>query len=246
MRWLASLRWAGQAIRGVIYPPLCLECDADLDDFEARFCTDCLRELFEDKPACSRCAARVGPFVDTTNGCLVCQRESLRFDAAIRLGSYEGKLRGLCLSFKSIHNELLGPALTRLFLKHHMAELKAVDANMVIAVPLHFWRRLQRGFNQAESVAACLARELNLPHRSYLLNRARQTKPQSQLKREERHENVVGAFRVSRRAKLKGATVLLVDDILTTGATCSEAAKALKEAGAARVVVAVLARSQEI
>jgi ComF family protein len=114
-----------------------------------------------------------------------------------------------------------------------------------VSVPLHFMRRLQRGFNQAESLAGCLARQLNLPHRSRILRRVRRTRPQSELRRDDRRENVRGAFWARATADLRGSTVLLVDDILTTGATCSEAARALKAAGAARVVVAVIARSQE-
>jgi ComF family protein len=233
-------------LRDIIYPPLCLVCDADLETTCESFCPTCLSEMVRvDEPACQRCATRVGPFVDTSHGCLVCRRQDHRFDAAVRLGIYEGKLREMCLSFKSVHNALLGPALTRLFMRFQGEFLRSVRADMVIAVPLHFVRYFQRGFNQAESLAHCLAAELQVPHRSRILKRVRKTRPQSELKRDERRENVHNAFRAKAAATLKGATVLLVDDILTTGATCSDAARALKAAGAARVVVAVVARSQE-
>jgi ComF family protein len=231
---------------GVIYPPLCLVCDADIEQPDERFCASCQAEMIRtEEPACQRCASRVGPFVDTTNGCPACRRQHHRFDATVRLGTYEGKLRETCLSFKSVHNELLGPALARLFLQYQREFLRSVRADMVVAVPLHFARHFQRGFNQAESLARCLATELQLPHRSRILKRVRRTRPQSELKRDERRDNVHGAFRARPAADLKGATVLLVDDILTTGATCSDAARALKAAGAARVIVAVVARSQE-
>jgi len=234
-----------RALKGIVYPPLCLVCDVDLDGPGENFCPTCLNEMVVDQPACPRCATRVGPYTDTATGCPACQRAELRFDAAIRLGVYEGKLRDLCLSFKSVYNELLGPALARLLTQCQGDALWAVQADMVVAVPLHFVRRFSRGFNQAESLARCLGRELKVPHRSRILKRVRRTRPQSELKRDERRENVHGAFRASPTGDLKGATVLLVDDILTTGATCSEAARALKAAGAARVVVAVIARSQE-
>jgi ComF family protein len=235
-----------RTLKQVIYPPLCLVCDEDLDDPKASFCAMCLGEMLPlDIPACPRCAARVGPFTDTSDGCPECRGPHHRFDAAIRLGVYEGKLRDSCLRFKSIHNELLGPALARLFMNCQGDGLRRVAADMVVAVPLHFIRRFQRGFNQAESLARHLARELKVPHRSRILRRVRKTRAQSELKRDARRENVHGAFRASRAVDLRGATVLLVDDILTTGATCSEAARALKAAGAARVVVAVIARSQE-
>lgn len=242
--WARLLAQPLQALRGVIYPPLCLVCDADLDHTDERFCTACLAEMIRvDEPACPQCASRVGPYVNTSKGCLACRRQHHRFDAAVRLGTYEGKLRETCLSFKSVHNELLGPALTRLFLRYQGDFIRSVRADIVVAVPLHFVRHFHRGFNQAESLARCLAAELQLPHRSRILKRVRRTRPQSELKRDERRDNVHGAFRARLAADLKGATVLLVDDILTTGATCSDAARALKAAGAARVVVAVVARS---
>ena len=235
-----------QSMRGVVYPPFCLVCDVDLEDPDESFCAGCLAEMMRvGESACQRCALRVGSFVATSHGCLACRRQNHRFDAAIRLGIYEGKLRETCLSFKSVHNELLGPALTRLFLRYQGEFLRSVHPDMVVAVPLHFVRHFRRGFNQAESLARCLAAELQLPHRSRILKRVRRTRPQSELKRDERRENVHGAFRARPAADLKEATVLLVDDILTTGATCSDAARALKAAGAARVVVAVVARSQE-
>jgi ComF family protein len=235
-----------RALRDIIYPSLCLVCDTDLENADERFCAACLAEMIRvNEPACQRCASRVGPFVDTSDGCLACRRQDHRFDAAVRLGSYEGKLRETCLSFKSVYNALLGPALTRLLMRYQGQFIRSVRADMVVGVPLHFIRYFQRGFNQAESLARCLAAELQVPHRSRILKRVRKTRPQSELKRDERRENVQNAFRAKASPRLKGATVLLVDDILTTGATCSDAARALKAAGAARVVVAVVARSQE-
>jgi len=244
--WWRQFAQPLHALRGIIYPPLCLVCDVDLEHPDERFCATCLAEMIRvGEPACQRCASRVGPHVDTSHGCLACRRQNHRFDAAVRLGTYEGKLRETCLSFKSVHNELLGPALTRLFIKFQGEFLQSVRADMVVAVPLHFVRFFQRGFNQAESLARGLAAQLQVPHGSRILKRVRKTRPQSELKRDERRDNVHDAFRAKASPHLKGATVLLVDDILTTGATCSDAARALKAAGAERVVVAVVARSQE-
>jgi len=239
------LVWPLSALKHVVYPPLCLVCDVDLDCPNEHFCPACIEELIAFGPACPHCAASVGPFADTSDGCLDCRGQRHRFDGAIRLGIYSGKLRDLCLSFKSVRNELIGPALGNIFDRFRGEELRRVVPDVVVAVPLHFMRRFVRGFNQAESLARYLAHVLKVPHRSRILKRFRRTLPQSQLKRDERHENVSGAFRARTAADLKGATVLLVDDILTTGATCSEAARALKDAGAKRVVVAVIGRSQE-
>ena len=103
------------ALRQIIYPPLCLVCDADLEDSGAAFCSGCLGEMIDgDVPTCMRCAATVGPYTNTSDGCLQCRRLAHRFDAAVRLGVYAGKLREQCLAFKSSSNELLGRAIGRL------------------------------------------------------------------------------------------------------------------------------------
>jgi ComF family protein len=233
------------AVRRLVYPPFCLACDRDMEE-DSTFCSRCLSEILAvHETICPRCALRIGPYSDTSHGCPACRRAQHRFDAVIRLGDYDGKLRDACLSFKSVRNESLGGVFARLLVDQRGCLLRGAGAHMVIAVPLHFSRRFARGFNQAESLARHLARALQLPHHSRILKRVRSTRPQSELKPHERRENVASAFRAKQRPALKGATVLLVDDILTTGATCSEAARALKAAGAARVTVVVIARAQE-
>jgi predicted amidophosphoribosyltransferase len=109
-----------------------------------------------------------------------------------------------------------------------------------------FWlRRLHRQVNSAQTIARTLAASLHVPAVGGLLVRVRNTFPQKDLSPEERARNVRGAFQVPRRRcrRAQGSRVLLVDDILTTGATCSEAAWVLKQAGAVAVAAAVLARA---
>ncbi len=118
-----------------------------------------------------------------------------------------------------------------------------LEADFLLPIPMHWTRWLARGVNSPELVASCLSRVLRVPVRRRILARRRRTAPQRDLSPAARFRNLAGAFRVRRRAKLRGARVLLVDDILTTGATCSEAAKMLKQAGAAMVAVAVVARA---
>jgi predicted amidophosphoribosyltransferase len=109
-------------------------------------------------------------------------------------------------------------------------------------VPLH-WRRLwQRGYNQSLAIARGLAGRLRLPCRPSWLRRIRNTPSQTSQTATNRRDNMRGAFAVPRGTRLGGNTILLVDDVMTTGATVREAAAPLKRAGAARVVVAVLAR----
>jgi ComF family protein len=114
----------------------------------------------------------------------------------------------------------------------------------VIPVPLHWRRRWQRGYNQAEALARALAGACGFPCRSHWLARVRHTPAQHLLSPSARRANVQGAFHARKRPELAGATVLLVDDVLTTGTTCSEAARALRDAGVRKVIVAVVARAE--
>jgi ComF family protein len=125
---------------------------------------------------------------------------------------------------------------------HRRSTLDGFGAELIVPVPLHWWRRLRRGFNQGEAIARGMARRLCLPLFPSCLRRCRSTQKQRGSPTA-RADNVRGAFRAS-GAVLQGRTVLLVDDVMTTGATLRESARVLREAGAARVVVAVLGRSE--
>lgn len=121
--------------------------------------------------------------------------------------------------------------------------LSALKGDVVAPVPMHWRRRMEHGANSAAVLAEVLARRLDAPFAENLLKRRRHTTPQFELTPPQRWDNVRQAFCVRSQYRLAGAHVLLVDDILTTGATCSEAARALRGAGAAQVTVIVLARA---
>jgi ComF family protein len=139
--------------------------------------------------------------------------------------------------------EPLSAAMGDLLVAKRRGMLAAVEADVVVHIPMYWGRRLVRGTNSPEILARRLARRLGIPWESRLLVRRRNTLVQPDLPPRERFRNIQGAFRVDKGYDLGGARVLLVDDVLTTGATCSEAAKWLKQAGAAHVAVAVLARA---
>jgi ComF family protein len=111
----------------------------------------------------------------------------------------------------------------------------------VVPMPLHWRRRWQRGFNQSELLAREIARKWGVPV-SALVRRKRATAPQAGLTSAQRRKNVEGAFQVGKGTRLKGMRLLLIDDVLTTGATASACARALKRAGAAQVTFLALAR----
>ena len=141
------------------------------------------------------------------------------------------------------HNGL-SVAMGRLLAQRRRDRLLELQSDIVIPVPMFWARRFHRGTNNTEVLANCLAKSLDIPARRRILVRHRHTQPQADLPPSRRFQNVRGAFRVRRPDVVEGARVLLVDDVLTTGATCSEAAKVLKQAGAASVAVAVVARAQ--
>lgn len=239
-----AIRRGGRALVELLYPPVCLLCESQELPGGERLCEVCQGELSASQGfTCRRCGAAVGPFTDVAEGCPSCRNQTLRFDAVVRLGRYEGKLREACLTIKHVEAEPLARALAGVLAHQRRAELEAEHLDLIVPVPLYWWRRVRRGFNQAEALAGVLAKRLEVPVRPRLVRRTRNTQPQADLSRAERLANVRGAFRASGRRRLDGARVAIIDDILTTGATCSEVARALKRAGASRVIAVVLAKS---
>lgn len=233
-------RWLGLAV-DLVYPPSCASCSDELvPGSPLALCATCRAALVDARPACPRCGASLPPGPDPT--CPMCDGRRLRFHAVARLGTYEGALRSAVLRTKRASGRGLAMALGDLLAER--AGLEQFDADVVVPVPMHWMRRAWRGANSAEVIARRLAGRLGLPMRSGLLARRRRTAPQASLPPSRRRANVRGAFRARPHADLPGARVLLVDDIMTSGATANEAARMLAGAGAEFVAVAVLARAE--
>jgi ComF family protein len=244
-----SPRGLSQFVHGVaqlVLPKSCLICkedEAESARLRHGLCSNCVRGVSpENDLACPRCAMTVGPHADVTKGCSECRGESLGFDGAIRLGPYEGRLREAVLQMKKSGGEGLAEMMGRMFVERFAGRLKAVGVEVVVPVPLHWRRRWSRGYNQAAAVARELALGLSAKFAPYMLRRVRHTPQQIQPSAAARKENIRGAFEIHRRASFGTGTVLLVDDVLTTGSTAGEAARTLRASGARNVVVAVLAR----
>lgn len=238
-----------QIARGVLdlsFPWVCANCGDGSDD--GLLCDSCKQVLLKTAAtaACRRCAATVGPFALREQGCDLCHKKRFAFDRVIRLGRYDSELRYACLRLKELSGYHLGHALGRLLWQTQGRALTLEEPDVVAPIPLSTWRRFRRGYNQVHPIAHGLASELRAPLQNDLLIRTRSTAKQFQLSPTEREKNLQNAFRCRNGVALQGKTVLLVDDILTTGATCHQASRALKKAGAARVVVAVLARGDHV
>jgi ComF family protein len=204
-------------------------------------------------PLCEHCGL---PFAspraaDAENPkCGDCRTETPAFDAARSYGLYTGKLRQVVLNVKFSRDERLGVHLGSLLGSVWTATTKFNDAGspVIVPVPLHRSRQNERGFNQAELLAEGLARELGtqgskvrIEKRALL--RSRPTSPQTGLSVSARRENLRGAFEVSHPERIRGTDVVLIDDVMTTGATLSACARALKRAGAGRVWGLTLTRA---
>lgn len=245
-RWSRALRAAGD----LFFPPSCAACAAPLpDEGDGDFCVECLADLqLFAGPACPRCGAAVGVSAPLTAksgapACAHCHKHALRFDGATAAGPYEGLLRRLVLSAKHVTGEGVATALGRLAAQAAQPRLAGERVDVVTCVPMHWRRRVVRQTNSAEVMCLAAARALAAPADPGLLRRTRATRPQASLPMTSRRTNLRGAFAPRRGGRLHAATVVLVDDVLTTGATCSGAAAALRRAGADRVVAVVAARS---
>lgn len=204
-------------------------------------CARCAHILTSDPHAtCPRCSSTVGPFIELAAGCPSCRDQHLAFDRAFRLGPYDGLLRDAILRMKHPRGEGLAEALGSFWAAQLAPRLQPLTPDLVIPVPLHWWRHWQRGFNQSEILARHLAVQLGIPCRATWLRRARRTAQQSTQSPAARWENVRGAFSLRPGADLAGKTILLVDDVLTTGATASEAARVLRPLKPRLIVVVVL------
>jgi ComF family protein len=234
----------GRGLLHLAYPGVCCVCHRALVSGQQDFCDACRGALTaDDSPCCSRCGSTIGPYVTQEQGCGECRRHSFHFDQVVRLGTYDGVLREVVLRLKNSAGETLAEVMGVLFAKQCEARLRAFAPDMIVPVPLYWLRRWKRGYNQSQALAQGLAAGLGLPRRSRWLRRVRHTPRQVGQTATDRRANLRNAFVARPRTEWKGKTILLVDDVMTTGSTASDAARALRAAGAGRVIVAVLARN---
>ena len=235
----------------VFFPSDCRLCCTPLDNISRiPVCTECLDAIQPVRaPQCVLCGDRLASaqLLIGNGRCHNCRDFEPEFARATSFGEYEGGLRGLIHLLK--YDAVL-PVASVLgeMLVHPIQELMPSCGDsqpLVIPVPLHKSKRGDRGFNQAELIAGAAVKRLPRPLElaNGALVRRRATTSQVGLTREQRVENVRDAFRVRDRKQARGRTVILVDDVMTTGTTLSECARVLKEAGAERVLAATVARA---
>ncbi|HUG68150.1 MAG TPA: phosphoribosyltransferase family protein [Pirellulaceae bacterium] len=246
--WVACCRAAD-----LIFPPNCALCAIPMAPDESRnagiqrhagiqLCNRCLSDLTTDSLKCGRCARPLpkGAVGDSEN-CPNCRGKRLRFDRTHAIGVYGGTLREAVLQMKQATGESLTLAMGHL-LGEQVARNIINPPDHLVAVPTHWTRRLRRNVNCSEILLESIAARIGIRGCPKLLRCRRKTSKQGTLLPHERLANVRGAYRVSAGYVINGANVLLIDDVMTTGATANEIAKILRRAGAASVEVAVVAR----
>ena len=242
---LLTLRRLVRALADVWYPPCCALCQCGLAEGEAHLCRACTGRLpMIRAPFCPVCSRPVMTRGGTSHVCGVCRvRPKGAIARVCAAGLYDGGLKRLIHLYKYQRHQFLAAPLGDLLAAQAASSGVMDGIDCLAAIPLHWTRERWRGFNQARELALRVARvhgTLVLPPRG--LRRVRRTSPQVSLDARGRRENIKGAFATRRPELVLGRRVALVDDVLTTGATADECARALMRAGAAEVRLLVLAR----
>jgi ComF family protein len=217
-------------------PPRCAGCGTIVAEVHS-FCPDCWKQIeFLGEAGCETCGL---PLQATdSKACGVCLAKPPRIARTRAAVAYDELSRGLAIRLKYGRKVAIARTMAR-----YMAPLVEARGDAVIMpVPLHRTRLWQRGFNQSALVARELSRRLKLASDPFTLRRLKRTPPLKGMSPLQRRKAVAGAFRVTDKAAIQGKTVILIDDVLTTGSTAEACARTLKRAGAARVELITWAR----
>ncbi len=234
-----------KSLLGLVYPPQCVLCSVDLPATHdgLMFCVGCRENLSPPVAGwCGRCGAPLNTVAAAADECSLCAGDVFAWERTVALGRYQGELGSAVRRTKSGKASAVTMALAGLLVQNRGDVLRQLQTEAVVPMPMHWARRVRRGINGPELIAEIVARKLGLPLVKQSLKRTQLTRLQTELSPTERQVNQRNSFRVRRVHRVKGKRILLVDDVLTTGATASAAAKALIKGGATAVLVAALAR----
>jgi ComF family protein len=237
------LRRAGRVALDFLFPPLCIACRKPVGE-PGGLCAACWQPIrFLDGPMCDRCGLPFEFDPGAVTQCGACHSRVPTFDKARAIMRYDAHSRGPILALKHGDRLELAPGFVRWL--NHSGRLLLAETDLIVPVPLHRGRLWARRYNQSAELARGLARLTGKPVNFAALVRRRPTPSQGAMpSAKARRRNVLSAFKVPPRHKtaIAGRNLLLIDDVVTTGATVEACARALKRAGAAKVLVLALAR----
>jgi ComF family protein len=241
-KWAGRLGWDGlEGLNHLLWPQVCNNCSISISKTQGGLCQRCWDELLAcvGGDYCSRCGKDASKYASIGAGCARCQDLQLHFDGIARGGVYDGSLRNMILAFKFRDRTELDSHLSFMANSALTGSGFLEQIDLFVAVPLHWRRRLERGYNQSQILCKQIKAAKGRISADFV--RTRYTQRQWKLSPAKRKRNVAGAFAVRKGHDFAGRSVCLVDDITTSGATLNECAKTLKEAGAAKVFALVAA-----
>jgi len=234
-----------KGLKDLIYPNYCLGCKnrIDLNKEQNLVCINCLAKIEMNLPPfCATCGRHLDAEAIKNNICNGCKNTKFYFDRAFSPCIYTGVMKKLIHEFKYSKSDYLGKSLGAImntFIRDYNLPIQHLD--YIVPIPLHKSRLREREFNQAEILSQEVAKEFDKKIITKALIRNKPTKTQTELKFEERKQNMKDSFLVVEPEQIKNTNLLLIDDVLTTAATSNEAAKNLKMAGAKIVILLTLA-----
>lgn len=224
----------------LICPPQCPICHKPIEEPHT-LCPSCYAKLhFLAKPCCEICGRPFEYVALDTVICGACAKHRPYFSMARAVLSYDSFSKHLILAYKHGDHTELTPLLVKFLRQADKAIFENID--VIVPVPLHWTRALFRRFNQAALLGQALARATHIPFSARLLKRVRHTPSQGHMNQKQREKNVKNAFTVPRQESVKDRRILVIDDVMTTGATLNECARTLLKAGAKEVKVITLYR----
>ncbi|MBU0679066.1 MAG: ComF family protein [Verrucomicrobia bacterium] len=228
----------------IVYPRNCVSCATTITGPASHYvCHDCMTEVsLVEPPFCRICGDPVAGRIDHSYVCFNCSSAYPHFDVARSAAKYDGLVKRMIQDFKYSKALWLASDLSDLLTACAGTYLPGEHFDLVTCVPLHHTKRRERSYNQAGILAKHVARELDVPYIPNCLYRNRRTTSQTRLTATQRATNVIDAVSPRMHKWLDGRSVLLIDDVMTTGSTVNECARALRAGGAARVAVVTVAR----
>lgn len=224
-KWLTNLKLILKKFLDLIYPLNCVICKKKLNfDDGSYLCPDCYDKIIKNRP----------PF------CAKCDCSPLYFERAWAVGKYTGIIKDLIHLFKYRRQQYLAKPLGKLMIDFINTNLNWQTIDTLVPVPLHPKKLRRREFNQAELLAKEINREIPVPIINALI-RIKQTSSQTTLPPEKRFSNIAGVFKIRDTKEVTQKSILLIDDVLTSGATANECSRVLKQEGAKRIEVLTLA-----
>ncbi|MCP4631476.1 MAG: ComF family protein [candidate division Zixibacteria bacterium] len=225
-----------------LFPPFCYICNNPLKDGRSAICNDCRKNVFltirSSSPLCPVCQSFYPDIFDNCRHCSGRRSPGKLYC----LTGFDSNMRELIHAFKYAGRIEIGAELADKAYDIYGNFEFILNADLIIPVPLYYRKELDRGYNQAGILAERLSLKTSKPFDKTNLKRVKNTKSQTHLNTQQRYTNVRGAFKVKNPSAVKGKRIVLVDDVVTTGATLYECSRSLKKAGASKVVSLTIAR----